>query len=389
MTDRLWQYVNLMVRTNPPSSDTDGTVFSGEGGRALVLLKLHELTRNDTLLELAQEYVKSMESRIWSQEMKDNVTGFVGFMWSRAGMLCVSALAAQQRGDQDIVRRRIDSIRKMFDKKASYDDFDSGRAGLIYAARFLEANIMPRGIPKIDTSILNAAAQAIVQRGSDTGRENGNEYLQWHGPNDAGLWLGQSHGSAGVLQQLIEGVPEFLRENKTAAGLVRRTLDHMLSVQFDDGNFPSEYYNASQNVLVQWDHGAPGISAALVAASIFFNESRYLDAANRALDCTWKRGLLTKGLMNCHGISGNTWMQLYAAQMTQNLTFAYRALAFQDIVVRTPLLSDPNKMRQPQPEPKTPWMFWVGSYESSIELWADLLFRGPMNVSETGFMPRL
>ena len=82
-------------------------------------------------------------------------------------------------------------------------------------------------------------------------------------------------------------------------------------------------------------------------------------------------------------------MQLYAAQMTQNLTFAYRALAFQDIVVRTPLLSDPNKMRQPQPEPKTPWMFWVGSYESSIELWADLLFRGPMNVSETGFMPRL
>ena len=30
--------------------------------------------------------------------------------------------------------------------------------------------------------------------------------------------------------------------------------------------------------------------------------------------CHQGRGLLSKGLMTCHGVGGNTWMMLYAAQ---------------------------------------------------------------------------
>ncbi len=82
-------------------------------------------------------------------------------------------------------------------------------------------------------------------------------------------------------------------------------------------------------------------------------------------------------------------MQLYAAQITGNETYAQRAVSFQNTVLSEPLLSDPTQMRQPQPEPTTPWMFWVGSYISSIELWTDMLYRGPMNSSMTGFMPEL
>ena len=50
--------------------------------------------------------------------------------------------------------------------------------------------------------------------------------------------LGQSHGSSGVLQQLL-AVPGLLR-NETVASLVRATLDHIVSVQFPSGNFPTE-----------------------------------------------------------------------------------------------------------------------------------------------------
>ena len=42
-------------------------------------------------------------------------------------------------------------------------------------------------------------------------------------------------------------------------------------------------------------------------------------------------------------------------------------------------------MRLPQPEPNGPWQFWTGSVESAIELWTDLLYRGPRNASETGW----
>ena len=82
-------------------------------------------------------------------------------------------------------------------------------------------------------------------------------------------------------------------------------------------------------------------------------------------------------------------MQLYAAQVTGNETYAQRAVSFQNTVLSEPLLSDPTQMRQPQPAATTPWMFWVGSYISSIELWTDMLYRGPMNSSMTGFMPEL
>uniref|UniRef100_A0A7S3AGL7 Uncharacterized protein n=1 Tax=Haptolina ericina TaxID=156174 RepID=A0A7S3AGL7_9EUKA len=146
---------------------------------------------------------------------------------------------------------------------------------------------------------------------------------------------------------------------------------------------------SSQDWLVQWDHGAPGVSAALLAGWSSFSEPRYLRAAEQALECTWQRGLLTKGLMNCHGISGNTWMMLHAARVTADAKYLYRALSFQQTVLSTPLLSDLKKMRQPQPLPDGPWQFWTGSIESATELWTDLLYRGPTNARETGWDPAL
>lgn len=392
MKERLNEYIDLMLRERPASKDdsTGGTVFSGVGGRALILLKLFSATSNSTYLSMAKDYVHDMESKLLVQETKDLISGFVGFMWSRVGMWCVSALYADMVNDTETVKKRLKDINDLFEKdEGKYDDFDAGRAGLLFAARFLRSNIHPKGQPKISEALLRKVALSIIQRGYETGVTNGHTYLQWHGPNDSGLWLGQSHGTAGVIQQLVETVPDLFRENVTARKFIEVTLDNMVESQFSSGNFPTEYYNATQDVLVQWDHGAPGISAALLASWKLFQNETYLRSAERALECTWKRGLIFKGLMNCHGISGNTWMQLYAAQITQNRMYAQRAVSFQYTVLNEPLLSDPTKMRQPQPESTTPWMFWVGSYMSSIELWTDMLYRGPMNSSMTGFMPDL
>ena len=82
-------------------------------------------------------------------------------------------------------------------------------------------------------------------------------------------------------------------------------------------------------------------------------------------------------------------MMLNAARVTGDAKYLYRALSFQDTVLSHPLLSDLTKMRQPQPLPDGPWQFWTGSIESAIELWTDLLHRGPANASETGWDARL
>ena len=57
-------------------------------------------------------------------------------------------------------------------------------------------------------------------------------------------------------------------------------------------------------------------------------------------------------------------------------------------MLSTPLLSDLDKMRVPQPAAEgEPWRLWTGSIESAIELWGDLLYRGPWNASFTGWEP--
>ena len=68
----------------------------------------------------------------------------------------------------------------------------------------------------------------------------------------------------GVLYELL-GVPEIL-ENATSKALVLGTLDYIMSKQFPSGNFPGEYYDETEDVLVQWDHGAPGVATALDVA---------------------------------------------------------------------------------------------------------------------------
>ncbi len=100
--------------------------------------------------------------------------------------------------------------------------------------------------------------------------------------------------------------------------------------------------------------------------------------------------LLTVSVLHCVSVTGgNTWMQLYAGKLTGNPKYVARALSFQHLVLATPLLSGLATMRQPQPLPEGPWSFWTGSIESAIELWTDLLYRGPANASATGWAPAL
>lgn len=62
---------------------------------------------------------------------------------------------------------------------------------------------------------------------------------------------------------------------------------------------------------VQWCHGAAGMIPVLVQAYKLFNNATYLEAARLAADFTFEKGILTKGMHLCHGVSGNAYMLLY------------------------------------------------------------------------------
>lgn len=367
MRSTLEIYLNATVAARPPSEIDDVTVFTGTGGRALMFLRLYDRSKDAEYLDMANQYIATSLANVG--RIQEDI---VGFLWGRTGVYSVAAVLASLRGNETEAQSYIAEVQSIFDRSVSdsyakWDDFDAGRAGLLYAASFLGAHF---GTDVIQRESIVAVAEATIARGKALSSDP-DSYLQWLSPNDGGKWLGQSHGQAGVLTSLLD-VPEVMAAGTESRRLVEGTLDYIVAHQFESGNFPSEYYAEDEDQLVQWDHGAPGVMGCLAKAAGVLGEqgSKYADSARKAADCTWKRGLLYKGLMLCHGITGNTYMQLYMYNALGDSTYLYRALQFQEFVRGTPDLWDIELMRKPTPNP---FGFYGGSYEGAIMLWVDLI----------------
>ncbi|TXG67072.1 hypothetical protein EZV62_008347 [Acer yangbiense] len=140
---------------------------------------------------------------------------------------------------------------------------------------------------------------------------------EWHGKK----YWGAAYGLAGIMHVLmdIELKPDEVEDFKG-------TLRYMIKNCFPGGNYPSSEGSESDR-LVQWCHGAPGITLTLVKAAQVFGNEEFLQAAVDAGEVVWKRGLL-KRVGICHGISGKTYIFLALYQLTGKVEYLYRAKAF-------------------------------------------------------------
>ncbi|KAJ4975997.1 hypothetical protein NE237_001103 [Protea cynaroides] len=98
---------------------------------------------------------------------------------------------------------------------------------------------------------------------------------------------------------------------------VEGTLRYMVKNRYPSGNYPSSEGSESDH-LVQWCHGAPGVTLTLAkAAEVFEGEVReeFLRAAADGGEVVWNRGLL-KQVGICHGVSGNAYTFLVLYRLT-------------------------------------------------------------------------
>ena len=145
--------------------------------------------------------------------------------------------------------------------------------------------------------------------------------FDWHGKD----YHGAAHGTVGILQQLLQSPADILKSTLPA---IVATAEQLLSLRFEGtGNLPSSA-GSTDDRLVQWCHGAPGLSLLCSRLYAVNRDERWLQAAIDASEVVWRRGLLRKGVGLCHGLSGNAYpfLQLYAA--TQNEVHLRRAYHF-------------------------------------------------------------
>ena len=101
-----------------------------------------------------------------------------------------------------------------------------------------------------------------------------------------------------------------------------------------------------------WCHGAPGFIAMVCGAYERYKDDKYLECAELAGECTWKKGILRKGNCLCHGVSGNAYCLMTLYRKTKNLKWKHRALSF-GTILRNPEMQnifsqvwDPSRMKK-------------------------------------------
>jgi len=364
MSTTMETYINMILTNAPPTDTSIGTyIDTGIGGQAVLFLRLYTNTKNKEYLNYAQKYLEAA-LKLTTQTPRSNV----GFLGSYTGIYTMAAIIYAELGDTMNSQKYIGLMQQAIrEGLASTDDtFDTGRSGTIMAAKMLNNYFGANTIPKQD--IITMAYQIF----EDGVRQGTNGHLAWKNNiyPDIVFW-GQGHGSTGAVQQLLD-IPELVA-NETVARYLKNTLDYYLTLQLPDGNFPTPQvppYPPEPDVLVQWCHGAPGFMPVLTLGYKLFGNEEYLKSAQKAADAVWERGILTKGLMLCHGVSGNTYMFLYMYKQTNMPQYLYRAIKFQEYTLSHPIMVDPTIMRKPTP---SPYMFFQGSYAGAIVLWSDML----------------
>ncbi|KAK9847201.1 hypothetical protein WJX84_011071 [Apatococcus fuscideae] len=342
----LTESLKVLLRDSGKGHGLQGTsVYTGLAGVAFVCLRIYEvLTRNQQLaqqcmqhdpvweggaagfLDTALAILKVAQPAASSHHIRQpRITFLEGY----PGVLALQAVCYHHKGMQQEALEAAKELELMTSLVISLPESECevlyGRAGYLYALCFVRRSLGPGAI---SASTLETICHQILEDGAanvdaDAAHEPGlNSWglmYQWHYKQ----YLGGCHGLAGILYTLLLCGPdlESAIARQDTKKRMRAAANSLMDACLTSGNLPPAL-GSKQDTLVQWCHGAPGLTQLLAEMSLerwqplFGDElqARALSTAARAAENIWDRGLLTKGLGLCHGISGNAYALAAAAR---------------------------------------------------------------------------
>ncbi|MCO5555475.1 hypothetical protein L7F22_051133 [Adiantum nelumboides] len=295
----------------------DLMVYTGVLGTAFLCFRSFKATGNDKDVINCLEIVKSCTAYT-TEGMKDYVT----FLCGRAGNYALGAVAAKYCGDDLEKSKYVQRMQEMAKEKSFVEDSGMpdellyGRAGFLWACLFVNEHV---GNETISWSLMGPIVQAILASGRARARHSRSPLMyEWH----CSKYWGAAHGLAGIMHVLMH-----FPLSKDDANDVKGTLHYMIANCLPSGNYPCAE-GETDDRLVHWCHGAPGILLTLCkAAEVFPSDKILKEAAINAGEVVWRRGLLRR-LGICHGISGNAYAFLALYRLTGDLRHLHRARAF-------------------------------------------------------------
>ncbi|BES93910.1 LanC-like protein 3 homolog [Nesidiocoris tenuis] len=320
-------------------SGIDGGLYVGTCGNAYTLYHLSKKQRfakeRDEFLRVAADTLKvglDIAHRTKSRDPSDECA----FLLGKTGIYAVGAAVFHARGEDQLAEDCIQDYIQAGAHCASAayarfggDELFVGRAGYVCGALWLNREFKRDVIPE---DIINAMCRTMV----DSGRQYSTAktyYCSLVYSYYKTEYIGAAHGLCSILQMLL-CCESYLEKNKEAEKLIKKSVDFLVSIQTPGGNFPCDFAEIGSSAsvvredLVHWCHGAPGVFYVLLKAFYRWHEPKYLEAAEKAANLIWEKGLLKKGPGICHGVAGNGYVFLYLYKTTKNPKYHYRANEF-------------------------------------------------------------
>ncbi|XP_028049569.1 lanC-like protein 2 isoform X2 [Monomorium pharaonis] len=307
----------LMKNERKWINNDDYSVYTGQAGIAYTLFNYGKYYNDSVYINMATTILRKCTTEFKSKSKITFLTGAVGPLALTAVLL--QSQQKKEEAEQFILKLKSLSAH-VFDKSIP-DELLYGRTGYLAALLYINANIVPA---PIEADLIKKVVSHIINSGISYASSNNSEsalMYSWHDKE----YIGAAHGLAGILYLLLQA-RQYLTQIQID-NYIKPSLDYLKKLRYSSGNFLSSVESSSDR-LVQWCHGAPGMSALFCLAYKVFEDSTYLEIAIQCGDIIWERGLLKKGYSICHGVAGNGYAFLHLFQQTKDIKYLYRACKF-------------------------------------------------------------
>ncbi|XP_023939957.2 lanC-like protein 3 homolog [Bicyclus anynana] len=337
----------IRKRLVPQRKNVDGGLYVGVTGVAYMF---YYLSKNPLLSANKSAYLEQALAYL-TPALETSAGDRTSFLLGDAGTHIIAAVLKREMGD-DKYTDHFKMYKSLYNQylnpkflKCGGDEFFVGRAGylagLLWASRETQTQIFTN-------EELYKICNVMVASGQEYSRKHGSPCpLMYHYYNTE--YLGAAHGISFILQMLLS-VPGYLEFNKSAALDIKSTIDFVLSLQTEEGNWPCcmEEIGLAEHKLVHWCHGAPGTVYLMAKAYLVFKEQKYLNACVKAEEVVWSKGLLRKGPGICHGVAGNGYVFLLLFRLTGDVNFLHKAKLFAAFMSSDEFLRDARLPDNPE-----------------------------------------
>jgi len=373
------------IKSNNKKSQ-DYSLYTGSGGNTYLYWRIYLLNKNslgsnsDLQIKALNYFKDAITSNCNLVKEDDSLEHYdppPSFFMGPAGIFTMSCIYAVETKDEKMFNQNLKNLLSLksicFSKSTEYEVL-YGVAGYLYSL-LLVSKICKTQFTTFNLDlIIFDITKELFKVGINFKKEYSTNCLVYPWPknkvkNKKDIYLGAAHGVFGCLYMFIKSLT-YLKNYKDDLILkiskeVKSSLDFLITIQYESGNFPSDYGNFKDDNKLHFCHGATGAVYLFTAAYEFYQDETYLKVALKAGEDIWKRGILMKGNCVCHGIVGNAYALFNLYKNTKDIEWRRRGYCFvnatfdDEIQKECRNLDDPQRLVQGIPD--TPYSLMEGN----------------------------